>query len=71
MPNSTPLQFDVPEVHCQACVDAVTAAVRQVDPGAAVSVDLDTKRVVIGSASEAQDLVRAIEEAGYEVKAAA
>ena len=71
MPNSTPLQFDVPEVHCQACVDAVTAAVHRVDPGAVVSVDLDSKRVVIGSGSEAQDFIQAIEDVGYEVKAAA
>ncbi len=70
MANSTPMQFDVPEVHCQACVDSITQAVRRVDPEAKVSVDLESKRVVIGGGGEAQDYMQAIEDAGYDVKAA-
>ncbi len=70
MANSTPVQFQVPGMHCQACVDAVTKAVHRVDADASVSVDLETKQVVIGGSAEAQDFMQAIEDAGYDVKAA-
>ena len=70
MAGSTPMQFDVPEIHCQACADSIAAAVHRVDPAAKVSVDLATKRVVIGGKGETQDFMQAIEDAGYDVKAA-
>ena len=40
MANSTPLQFDVPDMDCDACVASITKAVQRVDPKASVSADL-------------------------------
>jgi copper chaperone CopZ len=70
MANSTPLQFDVPDMDCDACVASITKAVQRVDPQARVAADLATKRVVIGATGEPHDFMAAIEEAGYTVKPA-
>ncbi len=71
MANSTPLQFDVPDMDCDACIASITKAVQRVDPKADVSADLETKRVVIGAQGEPHDFMAAIEAAGYTVKPAA
>jgi copper chaperone CopZ len=71
MPESTPLQFDVPDMDCESCIRSITEAVQKLDPAAHVSADLATKRVVIGSGGDVQDFVTAIEEAGFTVNAAA
>jgi copper chaperone CopZ len=70
MAQSTPIQFDIPSIHCDGCVRSITKAVKRVDPEASVSADLDTKRVVIGSDHEAHEFAQAIEEAGFDLKAA-
>jgi copper chaperone len=71
MAQSTPLQFDVPGIHCDGCAKSITKAIKRVDPEASVSVDIETKRVIIGSgAAQAHEIAEAIEAAGYEVKAA-
>ena len=70
MVSSTPLQFDVPDMDCESCVKSITEAVQSVHPGASVSADLATKRVVIGGKGEPHDFMAAIEEAGFTVKAA-
>ncbi len=69
MAKSTPIQFEVPGVRCDACIQAITEAVHRVDPDASVAVDLATKRVVIGGNGEAPEFMQAIEDAGYDVKA--
>lgn len=71
MPQSTPLQFQVPDMDCESCVRAITEAVQRVDAQASVSADLATKRVVIGATGETHDFAAAIEAAGFTVKAAA
>lgn len=43
------IAFDVQDMTCGHCVNAVTKAVRQADQEATVSVSLDTKRVQINS----------------------
>jgi copper chaperone CopZ len=70
MAQSTPVQFEVPEIHCDGCVRAITRAVQKLDPAASVSADLATKRVVIGGTHEAHDYAAAIEAAGYTLQAA-
>jgi copper chaperone CopZ len=70
MAQSTPLQFDVPGIHCDGCVKSITKAIKRVDPEAHVAVDLETKRVIIGSDAQAHEIAEAIQAAGYEVKAA-
>jgi copper chaperone len=70
MAKSTPLQFDVPSMECESCIEAVTKAVHRVDPEASVAADLATKRVVIGGKGEPQDFIQAIQRAGFAIKAA-
>jgi copper chaperone CopZ len=71
MPKSTPLQFDVPSMDCESCIESITKAVHKIDPEASVSADLATKRVVIGGDGEPHDFIRAIQNAGFDVQAAA
>jgi copper chaperone CopZ len=70
MAQSTPVQFEVPNIHCDGCVRAITRAVQKLDPAASVSADLATKRVIIGGTHEAHDYAAAIEAAGYTLQAA-
>ncbi|MCY0387772.1 heavy-metal-associated domain-containing protein [Robbsia sp. Bb-Pol-6] len=59
--------FKVEGMSCQHCVQAVTQAVRRVDPAARVTIDLDAGTVhVAGSGSDAA-VKAAIDDAGYTV----
>jgi len=60
------IEFDVQDMTCGHCVNAVTKAVRQTDKEATVSVNLDTKRVKINSSlGTFVAFEAAIREAGY------
>lgn len=61
------ITFKVQGMTCGGCARAVTNAVKQVDPAAAVAVDLGAKTVAVTSSASSDRLQRAIEEAGYEV----
>jgi copper chaperone CopZ len=71
MAQSTPIQFDVPDMDCASCVAAITAAVHGIDAAADVHADLATKRVVVAGKGETQDYMAAIEGAGFTIKSAA
>lgn len=61
--------FQVKGMSCGHCVNAVTGAVRSVDAGADVKVDLPAGRVEIdGQKADPAALRAAIEDAGYEVQ---
>ena len=62
------IEFQVEGMSCQHCVGAVTKAIRSLDAGAHVDVDLDVGRVRVQSRENADRLGVAIVEAGYEVK---
>ncbi|MEI6497967.1 MAG: cation transporter [Actinomycetota bacterium] len=70
-PAGTPADtviFSVPGMTCGHCVAAVEGELGKVVGVATVSVDLDTKVVVVsGAALERAALVAAIDEAGFEV----
>jgi copper chaperone CopZ len=71
MAKSTPLQFKVPDMDCKSCISSIEQAVRRVDASASVTADLETKQVIVGSEkAEIQDIMAAIEGAGFEVEAA-
>jgi copper chaperone len=55
----------VNDMSCGGCVNAVTRAVKQVDPAAEVDINLDTKRVRINGSSDIQALRNAISDAGF------
>ncbi len=62
-----PMTFDVPEIHCDACVRSITAAVHGVAPGATVKVDIPARHVMVEPAIDPDRIVQAIEEAGFTV----
>ena len=63
--------YSVPGMHCGHCKVSVTEELEAVAGVEQVDVDLDTKRVsVLGVGLEDASLRAAIEEAGYEAKAA-
>ncbi len=61
-------KFQVAGMTCGHCASAVKNAVQAVDPEAQVTVDLPTGHVDVLSRQPRQDLVAAIEGAGYEVQ---
>jgi copper chaperone len=66
------IAFDVNDMSCGHCVAAITQAVKSVDPGAQVEVDLASHRVTIKPAQAGeQALADAIREAGYTPQPAA
>mgnify|MGYP001427156862 CR=1 FL=1 len=56
----------LPSMTCGHCVQAVTAALRGVDPDARVDIDLPQRRVTIESAQPREVFVTALTEEGYE-----
>ncbi len=58
-------KFQVAGMSCGHCVSNVENAVKTVDPEAQVTVDLDTGKVDVLSEQPRQDIVAAIENAGY------
>jgi copper chaperone len=59
------IELRVEGMTCGHCVNAVTRAVKTVDPEANVQVDLGTGRVQVDGRSSADALGKAIAEAGY------
>ncbi|MEO5734188.1 MAG: heavy-metal-associated domain-containing protein [Rubrivivax sp.] len=58
--------FEVKDMTCGHCVSTITKAVRAVDAGAKVQIDLATHRVTIDpTEADAAELSEAIKEAGY------
>lgn len=61
--------FNVQGMSCGHCVNAVTNAVKSVDPQAQVQVDLAKGKVDVQTQQDRQAIARAIEEEGYKVAA--
>lgn len=59
------IELSVKDVTCGHCLSAVTRAVKAVDPQASVQVDLEGKRVRIEGRRSADEVMQALEEAGY------
>jgi len=60
-------QLQVEGMSCGGCVASVTKAVKSVDAGASVEVDLASKSVKVASSSALEQIKAAIEDAGYDV----
>jgi copper chaperone CopZ len=63
--------FNVADIHCQSCVKRITKAIQEVQPGAAVTIDIEGGKVTVEPAFNSAVIAAAIEEAGYKVLAAA
>ncbi|NML42477.1 heavy-metal-associated domain-containing protein [Ramlibacter sp. G-1-2-2] len=61
--------FQVQGMSCGHCANAVTQAVKAVDPQAQVKVDLASGKVEVASQQDHAAIARAIEEEGYKVAA--
>lgn len=59
------LEFNVQDMTCGHCASMITKAVKQVDPKAAVDIDIGNHLVRIDGASDANEIEEAIREAGY------
>ena len=59
--------YSVPGMTCEHCVAAVDAAVRRVPGVADVAVDLAAKEVRVTGDAARDDVVAAIDDAGYDV----
>jgi copper chaperone len=60
-------KFQVQGMSCGHCANAVTQAVKTVDPGAQVQVDLASGKVEVQSQGDHAAIARAIEDEGYKV----
>lgn len=69
MASETTLEVSVPDMDCSSCVRAITSAVREIDPNATVAADLQSKKVVVDGAGDAQTFIAAIRGAGFSVNA--
>lgn len=61
------LDFNVPNLACSACVEAVTQAVKAVDASAEVVADPKTKAVSVTTQASAAAIQDAITAAGYTI----
>lgn len=59
------IELSVPDMTCGHCAATIRKTVLAVDPGASCEVDLESKRVTVGSAKVPSQFVEAIREAGY------
>jgi copper chaperone len=64
------LKLNVPDMTCGHCASRVTDAVKGVDAGAAVNVDLQSKTVTVETAADREQIRKALEQAGYPADAA-
>ena len=70
MINQNTQTYSVPGVSCAHCRVAITNEVSKVDGVAAVDVDLDAKTVTVAGNADADTVIAAIDEAGYDAEAA-
>ena len=63
---ATPTTFNVPDISCQHCVDAITREVTAVEGVTDIAIDLDAKTVAVAGGNVSA-VVAAIDEAGYDV----
>jgi copper chaperone len=60
------IAFEVQDMTCGHCVSAITQAVKSVDAGAELRIDLASHRVdIVSSRADAASLSAAIQDAGY------
>jgi copper chaperone len=65
------LKLKVAGMTCGGCVKSVERAIAAAAPGATVTIDLKSGEVMVDGAASRQDVVSAIEDAGYDVVGAA
>jgi copper chaperone CopZ len=62
------INLNVPDISCDHCVRAITAAVSRLASVETVDVNVETKKVAVsGELLDTEAVIAAINEAGYEV----
>ena len=64
------MEFDVKDIHCLSCAEKIQKAIKAVQPGATVTVDSDSGRVVVEPGGDSAAIVMAIQTAGYSLQGA-
>ena len=59
------MEFTIPAMSCGHCANAITKAVKALDPAAQVNVDLASKKVVVQTPRDRQAVAAALAQAGY------
>lgn len=59
------LEFEVNDMTCGHCASAITKAVQATTPDAQLDIKLDTHRVLVNGATDANAIEAAIRDAGY------
>ena len=59
------VEMEVKDMSCGHCASLIAQAIKQVDPGAGVQVDLASKRVKVTSEEEPASFAEALADAGY------
>jgi copper chaperone len=57
--------LNLPGMTCGGCARSVTAAIKELDQDAEVTVDIDARRVTIETTASDEALREAVREAGY------
>lgn len=60
------LKLSIPKMSCGHCASTIEKAVKSVDPGAQITVDLSKATVAISTSSNGKAISQAIKQAGYE-----
>ncbi|KVD28551.1 heavy-metal-associated domain-containing protein [Burkholderia ubonensis] len=59
------MEFEVQDMTCGGCANAITRAVTAADPGAKLDIDVAAKRVTVQSTQPAERVLSIIEAAGF------
>ena len=64
-------KYLVDGIHCDGCARKITKAIETAQPGSQVSVDVSGGEIEVDRAPDSSAVVRAIEGAGYKMRAPA
>jgi len=59
------MEFDIPDMTCGGCANAIKRAVTQLDPAATLDVNVNVKIVKVMSTQSSQRIIEVIEAAGF------
>ncbi|WGS54066.1 heavy-metal-associated domain-containing protein [Paraburkholderia sp. D15] len=59
------MEFEIPDMSCGGCANAITRAVMQFDPAAKIAIDVPVKIVNVTSTQPPHKIIEAIEAAGF------
>lgn len=65
------IKLEVDGIHCGSCANRITKAIQKAGPGARVSVNVEAGIVEVDAAMDRDQIVGAIEDAGYSLRKAA